>query len=86
MQGIGKGEEKKEKKRKKVSDEKIEVIGVGCSLNRQSWQVDRLAEKCRAGNRMPSWQGRALQSPQRQVKKLQKKSSQITKDEQKEGA
>ena len=84
MQGIGKGEERKEKK--KVSDEKIEVIGVGCSLNRQSWQVERLAEKCRAGNRMPSWQGRALQSPQRQVKNLQKISSQITKDEQKEGA
>lgn len=39
--------EKKRKKRKKASDEKIEVRRVGCSLNRPSWQVDSLAGKCR---------------------------------------
>lgn len=51
--------EKKRKKRKKVSDEKIEVLRVGCSLNRQSWQVDRLTEKCRAGNRIGCQVGKA---------------------------
>lgn len=57
----------------------------GYSLNKQCWQVNKLYGKCRTGNRVPNWQGRTVQSSERRIENREMMSSQITKEEQKEG-